>query len=204
MALSREDKLLLRRMNKRMERFKKAGADNYIIGETKNMLLNFYMKYDIDAPRSGRFTTRELSNPEAQEEILKIARAMDRVKSSNIGYYKRKGEEVEEQQLKSFQTSKEAYGAMVQDLPSYMEFIDEMENIDKGFKEYYDNSKEIARIYDYGYEVGLSSKEIQKIMKRQVGYGRKTPREIREERTIMKINKYIEQDKSFRKRRKLK
>lgn len=190
MALSREDKLLLQRMNKRMERFKKAGHENYVVQETKNMLLNFYLKYDIDAPRSGRFTTRELQDPEAQKEILQIARAMEKVKSSNVGYYKRHMEQ-EEQQRKSYKTSQENYGASFQNFGEYVEWIDEMKNVDKGFKEYYDNSKELARIYDYGYANDLNSKEIQGIIKKQIRYGKRTPFENREEKTINRINRYI-------------
>ena len=53
MAFTEEEKKLLRKLNKRMSRFEKAGADGNVIQQTKNLLQNWYLKYMIDMPKSG-------------------------------------------------------------------------------------------------------------------------------------------------------
>ena len=199
MAFTEEEKKLLRKLNKRMSRFEKAGADGNVIQQTKNLLQNWYLKYMINMPKSGGFTTRNLNSPEAQEELLNIAKMMDRAKSSNIGYYKKYGEARNEQQIKSYETMKAKYPNLITDYASYVKFIDRLENEYKTFREYYDDSKELARIYDYGYAANLKTKEIQDLIKKQIRYGKKTPLERREDKTIQRINKYVKEMNAVKK-----
>ena len=192
--MTKSEKKLLLKMNKRMERFKKAGAESYIISQTKNMLLNFYLKHDITAPRSGRFTTRKGMTPEQEEELLRIARAMDRSKSSSIGYYKKhfEDENRDDQIQRSFESFQQNHPELEFDFADWVNYIDQMENEDKGFKDYYD-SETILDIYNYGYSIGLKNKDIQAMMAKQLRYGKKTPISQRYDKTVARINKYYKE-----------
>lgn len=190
--MKKKEVLFLRKLNKRMERMKKANIKSTIIEETKNMLLNFYLKHDIIAPRSGRFTTRQNLTKEQEKELLSIARVMDRAKTSQVGYMKGKGLQVSEQQRKSYETAKQNYPNLISDYGDYSQMIDLIENEDKSFKAYFD-SKEMLQIYDYGYSLGLSTNDIQKQMKKQIRYGKQLDPEQRYDKTIARINDYYEQ-----------
>ncbi|MBR6402945.1 MAG: hypothetical protein IKS48_06130 [Eubacterium sp.] len=160
--------------------------------EVKNMLLNFYLKYDIQAPPTGSFTTRQGLSAEEEKELFKIADVMDRAKSSNVGYYKGTGINVSEQQRKSYETMKASYPNIISNYGDYVGIIDKLQNEGKSFSAYYD-SKEMLQIYDYGYSIGMSTNDIQKIMKKQIRYGKKVSEEQRYDRTIARINKYYDQ-----------
>lgn len=190
--MNKKGKLLLKKLNKRMERFRKAGLKSPIVDEVKNMLLNFYLKYDIQAPPTGSFTTRQGLSPKEEKELFKIADVMDRAKSSNVGYYKGKGINVSEQQRKSYETMKASYPNIISNYGDYVGIIDKLQNEGKSFSAYYD-SKEMLQIYDYGYAIGMSTNDIQKIMKKQIRYGKRVPEEQRYDRTIARINKYYDQ-----------
>lgn len=190
--MNKKGKLLLKKLNKRMERFRKAGLKSPIVDEVKNMLLNFYLKYDIQAPPTGSFTTRSDLTKEEEKELFKIADVMDRAKSSNVGYYKGTGINVSEQQRKSYETMKASYPNIISNYGDYVGIIDKLQNEGKSFSAYYD-SKEMLQIYDYGYSIGMSTNDIQKIMKKQIRYGKKVPEEQRYDRTIARINKYYDQ-----------
>lgn len=190
--MKKKEVLFLKKLNKRMERMKKANIRSTIIEETKNMLLNFYLKHNIVAPRSGRFTTRKNLTKEQEKELLSIARVMDRAKTSQVGYMKGKGAAVSEQQRKSYETAKMNYPNIISDYSDYTQMIEMIENEDKSFKAYYD-SKEMLQIYDYGYSLGLSTNEIQKQMKKQIRYGKQLDPEQRYDKTIASINDYYDQ-----------
>lgn len=189
--MTREEELLLKRLNKRMQRLTQRGIESTAMKETKNMLLNFYMKHDIQAPASGRFTTRKNLSDQEQKELLAIAKQFEGLKSSQVGFYTGRGKNVDEQFRKSYETAKANYPNMISDYGDYLSFIDRMENEDKSFKAYFD-SKEMAQIYDYGYSLGMSSNDIQKIMKKQIRYGKRTDPEQRYDKTIARINKYYD------------
>ena len=182
----------MKKLNKRMERMQKSGIKSTIIDETKNMLVNFYLKHDIIAPRSGRFTTRQNLSEQEEKELLSIARIMDKAKTSLVGYMKGKGAAVSEQQRKSYETAKQNYPNLISNYGDYMQMIEKIENEDRSFKAYYD-SKEMLQIYDYGYSLGLSANEIQKQMKKQIRYGKQLDPEQRYDKTIARINKYYDQ-----------
>lgn len=190
--MKKKEVLFLKKLNKRMERMKKANIKSTIIEETKNMLLNFYLKHDIVAPRSGRFTTRKNLTKEQEKELLSIARVMDRAKTSRVGYMKGKGAAASEQQRKSYETAKMNYPNLISDYSDYAQMIEMIENEDKSFKAYYD-SKEMLQIYDYGYSLGLSTNDIQKQMKKQIRYGKQLDPEQRYDKTIARINDYYDQ-----------
>lgn len=188
--MKKSERLLLLRMNKRLERWKKAGVESFIISEVKNSLLNFYLKHDIKAPASGRFTTRKGLTREQEKELVNLAKAMENVKQSNVGYYQKMAKkfDVNEATKKSYQTSKANYPSSFSSFEEWVKWTDMMQQ-ENSFTEYYD-SKTLADIYDYGYSLGLSNKQIQSNMKKQMRYGKKTPFESRYDATIARIDKY--------------
>ena len=190
--MRKQERLLLLRMNKRLERWKKAGVESFIISEVKNSLLNFYLKHDLKAPPTARFTVRKGMTREQELELINLAKAMENVKQSNVGYYKKLANkyDVSEATRKSYETAKRNYPASFGSFVEWVKWTDMMQQTNQ-FTEYYD-SKTLADIYDYGYSLGLTSKQIQSNMKKQLRYGKNTPFESRYDATVARINKYYD------------
>ena len=189
--MNADDKRRIDTANKRMQRLEAAGIDNMILRETKNALLNFYLDNDVVAPSSGRFTKKTLS-AEKESELLNIVDMFMNAKSSKKGYYTKHGNDGSTE--RSFETFKTKYPNVASNYQEWVDYIDDLDNIPKGFKEYYDSST-LTAIYDYGYSIGLSTEEIQKNIKKQLRYGKKTPHESRYDKTIARINKYYDKKK---------
>lgn len=192
--MTKEEKNLLLRMNKRIQRWKKAGAESFAISEVKNMLLNFYLKHDLKAPELLTFTTRKDLTKDQEGELLRIAESMEAMKQTNVGYYKRKSNkmDVDAATQKSYETFKKNHPLFTPDFASWVQMRDTLEQEQHGFKEYYD-SKTLIDIYEYGYSLNLRTEEIQTLMKKQIRYGKNKPYEQRYDATIARINKYYKQ-----------
>ena len=189
--MDRDEKLLLLRMNKRIQRWKKAGAESFAISEIKNMLLNFYLKHDLKAPELLTFTTRKDLTREQENELIRIAESMEAMKQTNVGYYKRKAEkmDINAATQKSYETFKANHPLSTPDFASWVQMRDSLEQEQHGFKEYYD-SKTLIDVYEYGYSLNLRTEEIQELFKKQIRYGKNKPYEQRYDATIARINKY--------------
>ena len=189
--MNKQEKLLLLRMNKRILRWKKAGAESFAISEIKNMLLNFYLKHDLKAPELLTFTTRKDLTREQENELIRIAESMEAMKQTNVGYYKRKAEkmDVNAATQKSYETFKANHPLSTPDFASWVQMRDSLEQEQHGFKEYYD-SKTLIDVYEYGYSLNLRTEEIQEQLKKQIRYGKNKPYEQRYDATIARINKY--------------
>ena len=192
--MNQEEKKLLLRMNKRIQRWKKAGAESFAISEVKNMLLNFYLKHDLKAPELLTFTTRKNLTRDQESELLRIAERMEAMKQTNVGYYKRKSEkmDVDTATMKSYETFKKNHPLSTPDFASWVQMRDTLEQEQHGFKEYYD-SKTLIDVYEYGYSLNLRTEEIQTLLKKQIRYGKNKPYEQRYDATISRINKYYKQ-----------
>lgn len=192
--MNQEEKKLLLRMNKRIQRWKKAGAESFAISEVKNMLLNFYLKHDIKAPELLTFTTRKDLTKDQESELLRIAESMEAMKQTNVGYYKRKSEkmDVDTATMKSYETFRKNHPLSTPDFASWVQMRDTLEQEQHGFKEYYD-SKTLIDVYEYGYSLNLRTEEIQTLLKKQIRYGKNKPYEQRYDATISRINKYYKQ-----------
>lgn len=192
--MTKEEKNLLLRMNKRIQRWKKAGAESFAISEVKNMLLNFYLKHDLKAPELLTFTTRKDLTKDQEGELLRIAESMEAMKQTNVGYYKRKSNkmDVDAATQKSYETFRKNHPLSTPDFASWVQMRDTLEQEQHGFKEYYD-SKTLIDIYEYGYSLNLRTEEIQTLMKKQIRYGKNKPYEQRYDATIARINKYYKQ-----------
>ena len=190
------DKKLLRKLNTRLARWDKAGAESYIVQETRLALTNFYLENDLDIKsKTINFTTRSGLTSKQEQQLLAIADMFNDAKSSKIGYYNaNEGTENDARLMASYQTAKARYPSTIKNFSDYVNWIDQMENTSKGFKEYFD-SGEMARIYDYGYSLKMSTSEIQEVMKKQLRYGKKTPTDERYEKTISRIDKYYQSKK---------
>ena len=189
--MNKKDKLLLLRMNKRIQRWKKAGAESFAISEIKNMLLNFYLKHDLKAPKLLTFTTRKGLTKSQEKELIRIAESMEAMKQTNVGYYKRKSEkmDISAATQKSYETFKVNHPLSTPDFASWVQMRDTLEQEQHGFKEYYD-SKTLIDVYEYGYSLNLRTEEIQELLKKQIRYGKNKPFEQRYDATIARINKY--------------
>ena len=188
-----EDKKLLKRLNQRLAQWDKAGAESYIVQETRLALLNFYLENDLEIKsKTTNFTTREGLTKKQESELLDIAKMFESAKSSKVGAYDEKAKATDEQIQKSYETAKARYPSTIKNFNDYVNWVDEMENTEKGFKEYFD-SGEMARIYDYGYSLKLTTKQIQSQMKQQIKNGKTTPIESRYDKTISRIDKYYQQ-----------
>ena len=194
--MDKNDKKLLRKLNQRLARWDKAGAESYIVQETRLALTNFYLENDLDIKsKTINFTTRSGLTSKQEQQLVAIANMFNDAKSSNVGYYNaNEGAETDARLMASYQTAKARYPSTIKNFSDYVNWIDQMENTSKGFKEYFD-SGEMARIYDYGYSLKMSTSEIQDIMKKQLRYGKKTPIEDRYEKTISRIDKYYQSKK---------
>lgn len=192
--MNQEEKKLLLRMNKRIQRWKKAGAESFAISEVKNMLLNFYLKHDLKAPELLTFTTRKDLTRDQEGELLRIAESMEAMKQTNVGYYKRKSKkmDIDTATMKSYETFKKNHPLSTPDFASWVQMRDTLEQEQHGFKEYYD-SKTLIDVYEYGYSLNLRTEEIQTLLKKQIRYGKNKPYEQRYDATIKRINKYYKQ-----------
>ena len=193
--MTRDEELLLKRLNKRMQRLTQRGIESTAMKETKNMLLNFYMKHDIQAPASGRFTTRKNLTDQEQKELLAIAKQFEGLKSSQVGFWTGKGPNVDPQIRKSYETAKANYPSMISDYGSYLSWLKDVKKMqDEGQKFIsYFSSKTVQEIFDYGYSIGLKSDDIENIMRKQVRYGSRTDPKKRYDKTIARINKYYDE-----------
>ena len=192
--MTQDEKNLLRKLNKRLAKWDEVDSESYIVQETRLALTNFYLENELEIKsKTINFTTRSDLTQKQISDLMDIAKMFESAKTSNVGYYmENNGSDVDERTIKAFETAKQRYPATIKNFNDYVNWIDEMENTEKGFKEYYD-SKTMARIYDYGYSLNLSTSEIQKMMKKQLRYGKKTPIEDRYQKTINRIDKYYKE-----------
>lgn len=157
---------LLDRMNKRLRTWNKNNLSNEVINQIQNDLLNFYAKYDIDNPsrdivlfkKSNKYTEQE------KQEILQIARAMERAKSSKISYYKK--HKVDDLKIrKSFETMRQNPAYNINSFSDYIQLIDDLNNAKAIISELMEiDSGLVARTYSYARERKLTSKEVNNIL----------------------------------------
>ena len=157
---------LLDRMNKRLRTWNKNNVSNEVINMIQNDLINFYAKYDIDNPsrdlilfkKSNKYTEQQ------KQEILKIASAMERSKSSKISYYKK--HKVNDLKIKkSFESMRENPAYNINTFSDYIHLVDDLNNAKSIISELMEiDSGLVARTYAYAREHKLSSEEVNNIL----------------------------------------
>lgn len=157
---------LLDRMNKRLRTWNKNNVSNEVINMIQNDLINFYAKYDIDNPsrdlilfkKSNKYTEQQ------KQEILRIARAMERSKSSKISYYKK--HKVNDLKIKkSFESMRENPAYNINSFSDYIHLVDDLNNAKSIISELMEiDSGLVARTYAYAREHKLTSEEVNKIL----------------------------------------
>lgn len=157
---------LLDRMNKRLRTWNKNNLSNEVINQIQNDLLNFYTKHNIDNPsrdiilfkKSNKYTEQE------KQEILQIAKAMERLKSSKISYYKK--HKVNDLKIKkSFETMRENPAYNIETFSDYIHLVDDLNNAKAIIAELMEiDSGLVARTYAYAREHKLTSEEVNKIL----------------------------------------
>ena len=163
--LTKEEYRLLDRMNKRLKVWDKRGATSEAIRRVRNDLLNFYTREDIETKSNTlNFIKRKTLTDEQQRELVAIAKSMEFQKSSSVAYYT-KNPESDKRGTMSFETvrSNPEYG--VNTFQEYIQFIDDIKNA-KSTKAIMRNleSKQVARLYGYGKDYGLTTDEVNTII----------------------------------------
>lgn len=157
---------LLDRMNKRLRTWHKNNLSNEVVNQIQNDLLNFYTKHNIDNPsrdiilfkKSSRYTDEE------KQEILQIAKAMDRAKSSKISYYRK--HKVDDLKIrKSFESMRQNPAYNINSFSDYIQLVDDLNNAKAIIAELMEiDSGLVARTYSYAREHKLTSEEVNKIL----------------------------------------
>lgn len=165
--LTPEEYKLLDKMNKRLRTWVKNNMSNEVINQIQNDLTIFYTKYNIDAPsrnimlfkKSNRYTDQE------KQELLRIAQAMNKAKSSKISYYRKMPTDNERLQ-KAFQSVRNNPLYNVNTFVDYIQWVDDMNNAKEIVAQLMEiDSDLVARTYGYGKEHNLTSEDINMIMK---------------------------------------
>ena len=157
---------LLDRMNKRLRTWHKNNLSNEVINQIQNDLLNFYAKHDIDNPsrdiilfkKSNKYTDEE------KQELLQIAKAMERAKSSKISYYRK--HKVDDLKIrKSFESMRQNPAYNINTFSDYIQLVDDLNNAKAIIAELMEiDSGLVARTYSYAREHKLTSEEVNKIL----------------------------------------
>lgn len=157
---------LLDRMNKRLRTWNKNNISNEVINQIQNDLINFYAKHDIDNPsrdiilfkKSNKYTEQQ------KQEILQIAKAMERAKSSKISYYKK--HKVNDLKIrKSFESMRQNPAYNINTFSDYIQLVDDLNNAKAIISELMEiDSGLVARTYAYAREHKLTTEEVNKIL----------------------------------------
>lgn len=157
---------LLDKMNKRLRTWNKNNLSNEVINQIQNDLINFYAKYDIDNPsrdiilfkKSNKYTEQQ------KQEILQIAKAMEKAKSSKLSYYKK--HKVDDLKIrKSFESMKQNPAYNIETFADYIQLVDDLNNAKAIIAELMEiDSGLVARTYAYAKEHKLTSEEVNNIL----------------------------------------
>lgn len=136
MKVSKEDRKLFDRLNKRYKVFQKRGVSSNLWEMVKNEIVNVYLSAGVEMKgnfKQNVFSMAKEMDPEVYKQLKKIAEYAESTKSSSFNYYKKTKGQYDEQLYKQYQTIKEQKGFYVNGLQDYIDFIDDIENgtIDK-------------------------------------------------------------------------
>lgn len=172
--LTKEEYRLLDRMNKRLKVWDKRGATSEAIRRVRNDLLNFYTREDIETKSNTlNFVKRKTLTDEQQRELVAIAKSMEFQKSSSIAYYT-KNPEADTRGTMSFETVRNNPEYGVNTFQDYIQFIEDIKNA-KANRAIMRNleSKQVARLYAFGKDNGLTTDEVNTIIMQNLdGYRR--------------------------------
>lgn len=172
--LTKEEYRLLDRMNKRLKVWDKRGATSEAVRRVRNDLLNFYTREDIETKSNTlNFVKRKTLTDEQQRELVAIAKSMEFQKSSSVAYYA-KNPEADARGTMSFETVRNNPEYGVNTFQDYIQFIDDIKNA-KANRAIMRNleSKQVARLYAFGKDNGLTTDEVNTIIMQNLdGYRR--------------------------------
>ena len=176
-TLTKEAYKMFDRLNKRLASWDKNGVSSEAVRRTRNDLLNFYTKHDIELKGDNlNFIKRQSLTEEQQKELIAIGKSMEFQKSSSIQYY-RKNPEADKRGSMSYETvrSNPEYG--VTNFQEYIQFIDDIKNAKANHAIMRNlESKQVARLYAYGKENDLTTDEVNTIIMQNVDGYRKGER----------------------------
>lgn len=136
MSLTKEDRKLFDRLNKRFKVFKKRGVSSNAWEMIKNELLNVYMEASEERGlnisrlnfKQNVFSLSKNTDEETLRQMRKIAKFAESTKSTSFMYYNKSGGQYDESLYKQYKSIKEQQGFFVNDLQDYIDFIDDIEN----------------------------------------------------------------------------
>lgn len=174
MSLNKTDKKLFDKLNKRYKQFKMSGVINNTWALAVNELNNIYADAnmrEIDTSRWGGlnqnvFTLSKHTDDQTLKAMRKVAKYLDNVESSKISYYKNH-KNVDEQAYKAYLTMLNRPDNNVEDLQSYIDMLDDMEQSKevKGLREAL-SSELIMRTYDYARSLNMKTSDVNNIIQR--------------------------------------
>lgn len=174
MPLNKTDRKLFDKLNKRYKQFKMSGVINNTWALAVNELNNIYADAnmrEIDTSRWGGlnqnvFTLSKHTDEQTLKAMRKVAKYLDNVESSKISYYKNH-KNVDEQAYKAYLTMLNRPDNNVEDLQSYIDMLDDMEQSKevKGLREAL-SSEMIMRTYDYARSLNMKTEQVNEIIQR--------------------------------------
>jgi hypothetical protein len=169
MSLTKDQYRQVDRLNKRLEKFDKMGLKSEATEQARTALEAFYLKHDINVGKMKglKFKKRTANMSQSQvDEMMEIADMFENSIGSRIADYTQK-KKIPEHVQKAFEKSKKLYPNQVKTWQDYINFIDRNKNVDSGIAEYYD-SDEVSLLYDNAFSLGLTEKEVNNIMAKQI------------------------------------
>lgn len=177
MALSKDDRKMFDRLNKRYKVFKKKGVTSNAWELIQNELLNVYMeaadKRGMDISRinfkQNLFTLSKNVDPETLAQMKKIAEYAENTKSTSFAYYKKNKGAADDRIIKAFQTMRNQ--GDVDTLQDYIDFVDTVKQAknDVGglVNKLYDRvGKRSITLLNEAKDKGISNRALDDIMQR--------------------------------------
>ena len=169
MSLTKDQYRQVDKLNKRLDKFQKMGLKSEATEQARTALEAFYLKHDINVGKMKglKFKKRTANMTQSQiDEMMEIADMFESSIGSRVSDYKQQ-KKIPEHVKKAFEKSKKLYPNQVKTWQDYINFIDRNKNVDSAIAEYYD-SKEVALLYDNAFSLGLTEKEVNNIIAKQI------------------------------------
>ena len=177
MALTKEQRKLFDKLNKRYKVFKQKGVTSNAWQLIQNELLNIYMeaaeKRGMDISRinfkQNIFSLSKNIDPETLEQMLKVAEYAEKTKSTSYAYYKKDKGARDQALYKAYQTLRNK--GDVDTMQDYIDFVDTMEqakqNVGSLMNKLYERiGKRAWSVLEYGRKKGLSESRISDIIEK--------------------------------------
>lgn len=195
MSLTKDQYRQVDKLNKRLDKFQKMGLKSEATEQARTALESFYLKHNINVGKMKgmKFKKRTANMTQSQiDEMMEIADMFESSIGSRVSDYTQK-KKIPDHVKKAFETTKKKYPNQVKTWQDYINFIDRNKNVDSAIAEYYD-SNEVALLYDNAFSLGLTEKEVNNIIAKQI-LDTQLAHDKRYDTTFNKIKSYYNKKK---------